>query len=110
MQRRIDQGAISFSKSLYSSLVQGDPIDAAVTLARKAVSPDCLASLEWSVPLLFLRVSDGRLFRAAGEEQPQPQKTERSPAPVTGGHHYQTIVENMIFENGDGYFGPVNKS
>jgi hypothetical protein len=77
-----DQGAIDFSKSFYAALAEGDPIDFAATEARRVVAPDCTRSLEWSVPVLFMRNWDGRFFadgeppaavaQTAGELPPQP--------------------------------------
>lgn len=76
-----NRGATAFGKSLYYSLVQGDPIDTAVTQARRSISPNATTSLEWSVPMLFLRSGDGRLFAAPDRPPIEPPEPLRSTAP-----------------------------
>ena len=101
-----DRGAVAFTTSLYESLASGDPIDAAVTQARRAISPNWQASLEWSVPVLFLRVPDGRLFRTV-EAPPPPAPTllppEQRPAELPGSVH--TKVEGGVHAH-QVVFGP----
>jgi hypothetical protein len=65
-----DRGAVAFTKSLYDSLVQGHPIDVAVTQGRRAISPNPETSAEWSVPMLFLRAEESRLFLLAEGTSP----------------------------------------
>lgn len=61
MQRPIqDDSALEFSRVVYRRLAVGDPIDAAVTEGRLAITRGRGALLEWGTPVLFLR--DGRLF------------------------------------------------
>jgi hypothetical protein len=55
MRRPISDGAaIAWSSAFYTTLAQGQPLEAAVTEGRKAIA--CLdpAGTEWSVPALFL--------------------------------------------------------
>ena len=58
-----DRAAIEFSRSLYETIADGWPIDAAVAEARKAVSMSTRNSLEWGTPVLQMRSPDGLLFR-----------------------------------------------
>jgi hypothetical protein len=109
MQARIsDRGAIAFTESLYASLVDEDPIDVAVTQARKAISPNWQASLEWSVPVLFLRVADGRLFSVKPNPKPQPRvgkvrrRSEKNEAP-------DNYIETVYLEQGDFIIGKKTK-
>lgn len=63
MRRPIpDDAAIAFSATLYRRLALGEPVDAAVTEARLAIYRRGRPAAEWSTPVLFLRVPDGRLF------------------------------------------------
>jgi hypothetical protein len=56
-----DDSAITFSHEFYQALAQGDPIDAAVTWARRAMFTQG-DELEWGTPVLYMRAPDGRLF------------------------------------------------
>lgn len=55
-----DGAAIAFSESLYSALADGQPVDAAMGPARRAIVAE--SDVEFGTPVLFLRASDARLF------------------------------------------------
>jgi CHAT domain len=57
-----DDAAIKFSERLYSALVQGFPVDAALTRARLAIFAAEKDDIEFATPVLFLRSGDARLF------------------------------------------------
>lgn len=58
MQSNIsDDGARRFSAELYRVLAEGHPLDRAVTEGRKALQR------EWAIPVLFMRVQDGLLWK-----------------------------------------------
>ncbi len=57
-----DWGAIIFSREFYISLVDGYPLDAAVTEARKAMAAYIKNSIEWSTPVLYMTTPDGVIF------------------------------------------------
>lgn len=58
MQQPIsDRSAIAFSQALYRHLAAGDPLEAAVAEGRQAIHARNPLSLEWAVPVLFLRAS-----------------------------------------------------
>jgi hypothetical protein len=87
MQRPIgDESALEFSRSVYRRLAAGDPIDAAVTEGRLAITRSQQTPLEWGTPVLFLRAEDGRLFApglpATFSETPAPDFSSR-PAPLS---------------------------
>jgi hypothetical protein len=66
-----DDAAIAFSRTVYGRLAQGDPIDAAVTEGRHAIHVLHPETAEWAIPVLFTRVSDGRIFtRSTAEASP----------------------------------------
>jgi hypothetical protein len=72
-----DLAAIAFSRTLHLRLAAGDPVDAAVTEGRQAVYTASPGTLEWAIPVLFTRVSDGRIFdrlgrRATDSSSPMP--------------------------------------
>lgn len=50
-----DESAIAFSRTFYGRLSAGDPIEAAVSEGRQAVHSLEPNSVEWAIPLLFLR-------------------------------------------------------
>lgn len=73
--------AIKFSKKLYETLENGDPVDEAVSEARKAIST-VGNKTEWGIPVLFTRSPDNVLFNKPDQEKPveAPRKTEPLPS------------------------------
>ncbi|GAB4204311.1 MAG: hypothetical protein OHK0022_29350 [Roseiflexaceae bacterium] len=75
MQEAItDTAGIEFAQSFYEALAEGLPIDTAVADARIAISVALGETLEWSVPVLFLRAEDGVLFEV-GESVEKGKKS-----------------------------------
>jgi tetratricopeptide (TPR) repeat protein len=61
MQFRIrDKAAIRLAEGFYKSLANNYPVDTAVTIARKFIKND--SDIEWAIPVLYMRASDGRIF------------------------------------------------
>ncbi|MCJ7529543.1 MAG: SUMF1/EgtB/PvdO family nonheme iron enzyme [Anaerolineales bacterium] len=58
-----DKAAIEFSRAFYKTLAGGYPVDAAVSEARKAIDVALNQTLEWGVPVLYMRSPDGVLFK-----------------------------------------------
>ena len=56
-----DPAALAFSRSFYRRLARGDTIDAAVTEGRMAIRRTDRTSLEWGTPVLFERLTSGRV-------------------------------------------------
>lgn len=63
-----DTAAIELSRTFYGTLAERQPVDAAVTDARKAMWMANQGTLEWGTPVLFLR-SDGDLLPPAEPER-----------------------------------------
>ena len=72
-----NDGAVEFANAFYEALADNLPVDAAVAEARNAINLSNARSLEWGVPVLHMRASDGRLF--ALHEDGTPTKV---PQPV----------------------------
>jgi len=69
MQSKVrDDSAIRFTERLYRRLSDGDPIEAAVADARRALSIGRPDALEWASPVLFMRdepaVADSKLRKS----------------------------------------------
>lgn len=63
MQRPIsDRAAIELSRVLYRRIAAGDSLDTALTEGRLALDRRRDTALEWTTPVLFSRLPDGRLF------------------------------------------------
>lgn len=60
-----DDAAIVFTREFYGAVADGEPLDQAMTSARKALLAD--HSQEWATPVLFLRAPDGRVFDRVGD-------------------------------------------
>ena len=58
-----DAAAIELARSFYGAIADGLPVDAAVSDARVAMSLALAGSSEWGTPVLYLRSTDGVLFR-----------------------------------------------
>ncbi len=56
-----DQAAVLLTQEFYAALADGQPVDAALTEARKAMASQ-LRSLEWGVPRLVMHAANGRLW------------------------------------------------
>lgn len=78
-----DEAAITFANSLYTAVVDGLPLDAAIAEARNAIREEP-NPVEWVTPVLYLRSPDGRIFDIAGPG-PDAPRIGGSQAPVAGG-------------------------
>jgi CHAT domain-containing protein len=77
-----DGGAICFSRDFYTAIAATQPVDQALTGARKALWSDF--GYEWATPVLFLRLDDGILFREPVQESlHDPPPSESKPPPTT---------------------------
>lgn len=90
--------AIAFSQAFYQALAQKHPIDAAVTAGRSAMHAADRTSDGWSVPVLFLRVADGRLFEGEPvHKQPENSHESASDSAASASkinhlHHFTTEI------------------
>ena len=94
MQYQItDRAAIEFSQTFYEAIVDGLPIESAVTDARVAISVGIANSLEWGTPVLFSHAPDGVLFSLADRPRPTPvvpDPTEEEVKAAAAGRRRQT--------------------
>ena len=72
-----DKAAIVFASEFYSTLADGQPVDAAISEARKSIYA-MGNDIEWGTPVLFMRVQDGRLF----DVQPHPPVPRPDPVAI----------------------------
>ena len=78
-----DRAAIEFARAFYEALADGMPVDAAVAEARKAVSLAVTNTVEWGIPVLYMRSPNGVLFsiqkrEAKGEGQGAGGKEQKA--------------------------------
>jgi len=57
-----DVAALEFSRTFYDVLADGQPVDLAMTEARKAISFALQDNVEWGTPVLHMHAPEGRLF------------------------------------------------
>ncbi len=98
MQRPIaDRAACELSGALYERIAAGASLEEAVAEARRAVYAACPSSFDWAIPVLFLRLEDGRLFAHTADrphrELPQPSPPSMPPT--------VNLIELKV-ENADG--------
>ena len=75
-----DDAAITLSRTFYSRLADGDPVDTALTEARKALFGQTSGSGEWATPVLFSRSPDNRLLRLPeGDARPTIERRDWEP-------------------------------
>ncbi len=80
MQYKItDKAAIEFSRGFYEALADGIPVDAAISEARNSVNLGVKNSLEWGTPVLYMRSSDGVLFKIQKIPIKKPKITGTTP-------------------------------
>lgn len=71
-----DEASLCLSRDFYTALAVGQPVDQAITGARKALHGDF--GYEWATPVLFLRAPDAVLF-ALDEALPSAAGSEPHP-------------------------------
>jgi hypothetical protein len=62
-----DRSAIELSRAFYEAVAEGQPVDAAVTLMRRAQKLVDPGAVEWGTAVLHMRAADGRIFEVSGE-------------------------------------------
>lgn len=70
-----DQAAITFTQEFYAAIADGYPVDGALAEARKAIFAQG-NDIEWGIPVLFTRSSDGRIFQVASSPRQPPVNLE----------------------------------
>lgn len=106
MQSQIsDKAALQFSQVFYEALADGYPIDAAVAEGRRAIDFALEFTIEWAIPQLFMRGTDGVLFRFGSflsqtiptfKESLPEEKSEETIKPVavtTASPRYVTVAK-----------------
>ncbi len=95
-----DDVAITFSENFYGSIVRALPVDTALADARKAIFGLENGKLEFGIPVLYMRSSDGRLFDVEPiqpsplVELPRPEKPDK---PQQGQPWWQILGIGFIF-------------
>ncbi len=89
MQYRIsDEAALEFGRTFYEHLAEQLPVELCVQEARQAVRLAQRGSLEWGTPVLYMRTTDGVLFRmtdaAAGSSTALTAEAKPPPDPAPG--------------------------
>ncbi|HQE91713.1 MAG TPA: SUMF1/EgtB/PvdO family nonheme iron enzyme [Anaerolineae bacterium] len=96
-----DRAAIEFARAFYEALADGLPVDTATTEARQAISIAAPHSVEWGIPVLYMRAADGALFdmRAGGREKcpPQPELLS-APPPEDTPDSRLSILHRLLVE------------
>lgn len=70
-----DEAAVAFAECFYPQLAKGVPVDASVAEGRKAIRITDRQSMEWAIPVLFMRSPSGHLFKSDTVISDEPAKT-----------------------------------
>ena len=57
-----DKPALAFTQGLFTGILQGQPLEAAVTQGRLKIDTAIPGSREWGLPVFYLGATDGALF------------------------------------------------
>jgi hypothetical protein len=96
-----DKNALRFTESLYRSVLRGEPVEAAISAARVGVYAEDRRSLDWAVPMLFIRSQGGGALDTKVPDQVQPETVQLPPAaerevrPTHGGVYIHGNVDNF---------------
>ena len=102
-----DRAAITLSKVFYEALVDGAPVDRAVSEARKTISLGAGNTVEWGTPVLYMRSPNGFLFdltKKPSLQQEQPplstdvKSASERPSTVPSVPKPQTLPESPTSE------------
>lgn len=67
-----DRTAILLAREFYSALADNAPVDAAISEARKVIRAELGAdSLDWGIPVLFMRAPDGHILEVKPPARPR---------------------------------------
>lgn len=86
-----DGAAITFADNFYKAIADGDPVDAALSEARRAMYARALEKevsvrIEWGTPVLYLRAQEAQIFQI--EQLPRSiVQPDSNPAPATVPSH-----------------------
>lgn len=72
-----DGAAVELSHTFYETLAGGAPLEEALTETRIALSME--DTLEWGVPVLYMRLQDGALFEIAPARPPAQPEAPKKP-------------------------------
>jgi Tol biopolymer transport system component len=96
-----DRAAVRFTGEFYGALVDGLPVDQAVSSARKALLADF--GDEWATPVLFLRSPDGNIFENVhaaggdvGDVRAAPPPTPPAPWMVWVRGHVPVVAAALV--------------
>jgi len=68
-----DSTSLIFTREFYRSLALGYPVEAAISEARRGIFLEVAGrTLDWGIPVLFLRAQDGQLFATQPSEKTTP--------------------------------------
>ena len=57
-----DDAAIELAGAFYDAVAKGEPVDGALTRARIRIQLNHRTSIEWGIPVLYMRTPDGQIF------------------------------------------------
>lgn len=70
-----DHAAITLTHEFYTALVEGLPVDTALTEARKSMFAEN-NDVEWGTPVLYMRTANGRIFDVRDNPTPIQARTK----------------------------------
>ncbi len=78
-----DANAIKFTERLYRRLMEGDPVEAAIADGRVALKGADAYTLNWAVPVLYVRADGGGAMVRKDSDRQQPPQPVQSSEPAS---------------------------
>jgi CHAT domain len=93
-----DANAITFTERLYRALLDHNPIEAAIADARVTLKGVDAYSLNWAVPVLYVRADGGGAVAPVQPERPQSDRSQ-SHLPTQNQETFKTVIKkaNKVF-------------
>ena len=89
---------LSFGQGFYAALLEGQPLEAAVTRGRQKISYDYPGGREWSMPVGYLQVADGQFLSAIPQKADTSKALPTSDGGQTGDREQKRLAAELDIE------------
>ncbi len=94
----LDKAAVTFAKVFYESIVDGYPVDAALTQTRIAIYAKDNKKAEWGIPVLHMRSPDGCLFDIKPGREESDEVTPAKLREILTSYFSKSELQELCFD------------